>query len=62
MIRSSLFVLALGLVVGCDNSSRKIVLPTAPFTERQQIAIANEDAAVCNCGCPFEATVSAGDH
>jgi hypothetical protein len=36
--------------VGCGDSSTKIVLPSAPLTQEEKMAIAISDAEVCNCG------------
>ena len=34
---------------GCSNAPT-IVIPTTQLTEEQRLAIAREDAEVCNCG------------
>ena len=60
MLRLPLRLLAVVLLGGCDSRTN-IVLPTTPFTAEQKIAIANEDAAACNCGRDFDENVSTRD-
>ena len=46
----SCFVLCVVIAVSGCSSAPTIVIPTTEFTEEQRLAIAREDAEVCNCG------------
>ena len=50
MLRSLFILTLLVSILGCDVSSQYVILPDAPLTEEQKLAIVREDAESCNCG------------
>jgi|688.fasta_scaffold2502814_1 uncharacterized lipoprotein NlpE involved in copper resistance len=48
-------------LVGCDNRSQGIVLPSKPLTEEEMLSIARSDAETCNCGAEVESRVLRSD-
>lgn len=48
-------------MVGCDNGTQGIVLPSKPLTEEEMLSIARSDAETCNCGADVESRVLRND-
>jgi uncharacterized protein YcfL len=61
MGRRLLVLLVLMSLVGCDNSTQGIVLPSKPLTEEEKLSIARADAETCNCGADVESRVLRSD-
>ncbi len=45
---------------GCDLSTPTVFIPAKPLTEDQMVAIAKEDAVICNCGRDIESQTQTG--
>jgi hypothetical protein len=61
MDRRLLVLWVLMSLVGCDNHTSGIVLPSKPLTEEEKLSIAKADAETCNCGADVEARVLRSD-
>ena len=61
MDRLVLVLLVLMSLVGCENGTHGIVLPSKPLTEEEKLSIARSDAETCNCGAEVESRVLRSD-
>ena len=59
MRRTLLSLSILAAIFGCEVNKHYAILPDSPLTPEQQLAVAREDAAACNCGRSVEVDIRA---